>query len=137
MKRYLSIFMLAVMIFIITGCTREDITKATYHGQSFHWESTMIFDEEGKQSLNIKYLGQEQLPIEVSFNAEFLSGNGSGGYVEYGELANEVFGGFTFEDDYDKKIHGDVSKYRNKDSLKVIIKWNDKEETIVLNKVEE
>ena len=39
-------------------------------------------------------------------------------------------------DDYDKKIHGDVSKYGNKDSLEVFIKWNDKEETIVLNKVE-
>lgn len=63
--------------------------------------------------------------------------NGSGGCVEYGELASEVFGGFTFENDYDKKIHGDVSKYRNKESLEVIIKWNDKEETIVLNKVEE
>ena len=29
--------------------------------------------------------------------------NGSGGCVEYGELASEVFGGFTFENDYDKK----------------------------------
>jgi hypothetical protein len=56
--------------------------------------------------------------------------------MEYGELANDVFGGFTFENDYDKKIHGDVSKYGNKDSLEVFIKWNDKEETIVLNKVE-
>lgn len=136
MKRYLSVFVLAIIVFIITGCTGDDITKVTYHGKSFNWESTMIFDEEDKQSLNIKYLGQEQLPIDVSFSAEFLSGNGSGGCVEYGELANEVFGGFTFEDDYDKKIHGDVSKYRNKDSLKVIIKWNDKEETIVLNKVD-
>lgn len=137
MKRYLAMFVLAIMVFIITGCTGNDITKLTYRGESFNWESTMIFDEEDKQSLNIKYLGHEQLPIDVSFNADFLSENGMGGCVEYGELANEVFGGFTFENDYDKKIHGDVSKYRNKDSLKVIIKWNDKEEIIMLNKVEE
>ena len=120
----------------MTMCTSETITKVTYQGGSLNWESTMIFDESDKYTLNVKYIGQEeQLPLEATLNAEFLSGNSTGGHFEYSELTTDKFGGFTFEKDYDKEIFGSVSKSKNKDKLNVVIKWNNTEETIELSKV--
>ena len=120
----------------MTMCTSESITKVTYQGGSLNWESTMIFDESDKYTLNVKYIGQEeQLPLEATLNAEFLSGNSTGGHFEYSELTTDKFGGFTFENDYDKEIFGSVSKSKNKDKLNVVIKWNNTEETIELSKV--
>ena len=120
----------------MTMCTSETVTRVTYHGESLNWESTMIFDENDKYILNVKYIGQEeQLPLKGTLKAEFLSGNSTEGYFEYSELTTEKFGGFTFENDYDKEILGSVSKSKNKDKLNVVIKCNDTEETIKLNKV--
>ena len=120
----------------MTMCTSKNITKVTYQGGSSNWESTMIFDENNKYILNVKYIGQEEhLPLEATLNAEFLSGNSTGGYFEYSELTTEKFGGFTFEEDYDKEIFGSVSKSKNKDKLNIVIKCNNTEETIELSKV--
>ena len=118
-------------------CTDKTVTKVTYQGKSSHWESTMIFDENSKYVLNVKYIGgQEQLPLEATLDAEFLSGKGfAGGTFGYSELTTEKFGGFTFENNYDKKMYGSVSKSKNKDKLNVIIKWNNIEEVIELSKV--
>ena len=52
-EKYLAILTLTIVVSIITGCTSNNVTKVTYHGESLNWESTMIFDEEDKQSLNI------------------------------------------------------------------------------------
>ena len=120
----------------MTICMNETVTKVAYQGESLHWKSTMTFDENNKYILNIKYMGQEeQLPLEATLNAEFLSGNSMGGTFEYSKLTAEKFGVFTFENDYDKEIYGSVSKYKNKDKLNLLIKWNNTEETIELNKV--
>lgn len=136
MKKWLLTFTILLNCIVMTMCTSETITKVTYQGGSLNWESTMIFDENDKYILNIKYIGQEeQLPLKATLNAEFLSGNSTGGYFEYSELTAEKFGGFTFEDDYDKEIFGSVSKSKNKDKLNVVIKWNNTEETIELSKV--
>ena len=114
----------------------ETVTKVAYQGESLHWKSTMTFDENNKYILNVKYIGQEeQLPLEVTLNAEFLSDNSMGGTFEYSKLIDGKLGGFTFENDYDKDIYGSVSKYKNKDKINVVIKWNNTEETIELNKV--
>ena len=114
----------------------ETVTKLTYQCESAHWQSTITFDENNKYIFNIKYIGQEdQLPLKATLNAEFLSENGMGGAFEYSELTDEKFGGFTFENDYDKDIYGSISKYKNKDKLNVVIKWNNTEETIELNNV--
>lgn len=136
MKKLLLTFTILLNCIIMTMCTSETITKVTYQGGSLNWESTMIFDESDKYTLNVKYIGQEeQLPLEATLNAEFLSGNSTGGHFEYSELTTDKFGGFTFENDYDKEIFGSVSKSKNKDKLNVVIKWNNTEETIELSKV--
>lgn len=135
MKKWLLTFTILLNCIFMTMCTSETITKATYQGGSLNWESTMIFDENDKYILNVKYVGQEeQLPLEATLNAEYLSGNSMGGYFEYSELTEKV-GGFTIEQDYDKDIFGSVSKSKNKDKLNVVIKWNNTEETIELSKV--
>lgn len=136
MKKWLLTFTILLNCMVMTMCTSETITKVTYQGGSLNWESTMIFDESDKYTLNIKYIGQEeQLPLEATLNAEFLSGNSTGGHFEYSELTTDKFGGFTFENDYNKDIFGSVSKSKNKDKLNVFIKWNNTEETIELSKV--
>lgn len=136
MKKWLLTFTILLNCIVMTMCTSETITKVTYQGGSLNWESTMIFDESDKYTLNVKYIGQEeQLPLEATLNAEFLSGNSTGGHFEYSELTTDKFGGFTFENDYDKEIFGSVSKSKNKDKLNVVIKWNNTEETIELSKV--
>lgn len=121
----------------MTMCMSEAVTKVTYQGESLHWQSTMTFDENNKYTLNVKYIGEkEKLPLDANVNAEFLSENSMGGTFEYSELTDEKFGGFTYENDYDKNVYGSVSRYKNKDKLNVVIKWNDIEETIELNKVD-
>ena len=136
MKKWLLAFIILLCCIVMTMCMSETVTKVTYQGESLHWESTMTFDENNKYILNVKYIGQEeQLPLKATLNAEFLSGNNMGGPFEYSELTNEQFGSFTFENDYDKEIYGSVSKSKNKDKLNVVIKWNNTEETIELNKV--
>ena len=120
----------------MTMCANETVTRVMYHGEGLNWESTMIFDENDKYILNVKYIGQEeQLPLKGTLKAEFLSGNSTEGYFEYSELTTEKFGGFTFEKDYDKEKFGSISKSKNKDKLNVVINCNDTEETIKLNKV--
>lgn len=115
------------------GCSNDKVTKMVYQGESLDWESTMNFGEDDKFMVNIKYIGEEELPLYVTFNIEYLSGNTSGGVMEYGELTEKI-GGFTLEEDYDKEVHGDISKYKNRDKLNIVMKWNDKEETIELKK---
>lgn len=115
------------------GCSDDKVTKMVYQGESLNWESTMNFGEDDKFMVNIKYIGEEELHLYVTFNIEYLSGNTSGGVIEYGELTEKI-GGFTLEEDYDKEVHGDILKYKNRDKLDIVMKWNDKEETIELKK---
>ena len=114
-------------------CSNDKVTKMVYQGESLNWESTMKFEEDHKFMVNIKYIGEEELPLYVTFNIEYLGGNTSGGVIEYGELTEKI-GGFTLEEDYDKEVHGDILKYKNRDKLDIVMKWNDKEETIELKK---
>lgn len=39
-----------------------------YQGESLNWESTMKFEEDDKFMVNIKYIGEEELTLEVIFN---------------------------------------------------------------------
>ncbi|MDZ5253829.1 hypothetical protein [Clostridium sp. LIBA-8841] len=135
MRKYFIIFIVVVLCIIIIGCNGKKVREVSYEGENLHWESIMKFDEDDKFMVNIKYIGEEELPLEVTFNIEYLSGNTSGGVLEYGELS-EKLGGFTLEDDYDKNLYGDISKYKNKDKLNVIMKWNNQEEIIELSKRE-
>lgn len=57
-KCIIALIMLVCCIVIII-CTSKTVTKVTYHGESFHWESTMIFDENDEYIFIIKYIGQE------------------------------------------------------------------------------
>ncbi|WP_274292851.1 hypothetical protein [Clostridium perfringens] len=133
MKKYSLVFTVILMCIIMIGCSNDKVTKMVYQGESLNWESTMNFGEDHKFMVNIKYIGEEELPLYVTFNIEYLSGNTSGGVMEYGELTEKI-GGFTLEEDYDKEVHGDISKYKNRDKLNIVMKWNDKEETIELKK---
>ncbi|XZI53867.1 hypothetical protein ACSW9K_10615 [Clostridium perfringens] len=129
MKKYFLVFTVILICIIMIGCSNDKVTKMVYQGESLNWE----FGEDDKFMVNIKYIGEEELPLYVTFNIEYLSGNTSGGVKEYGELTEKI-GGFTLEDNYDKEVHGDISKYKNRDKLNIVMKWNDKEETIELKK---
>ncbi|EHK2388075.1 hypothetical protein QTJ04_07980 [Clostridium perfringens] len=133
MKKYFLVFTVILICIIMIGCSNDKVTKMVYQGESLNWESTMNFGEDDKFMVNIKYIGEEELPLYVTFNIEYLSGNTSGGVKEYGELTEKI-GGFTLEENYDKEVHGDISKYKNRDKLNIVMKWNDKEETIELKK---
>lgn len=129
MKKYFLVFTVILICIIMIGCSNDKVTKMVYQGKSLNWE----FGEDDKFMVNIKYIGEEELPLYVTFNIEYLSGNTSGGVKEYGELTEKI-GGFTLEENYDKEVHGDISKYKNRDKLNIVMKWNDKEETIELKK---
>ena len=133
MKKYFLVFTVILICIIMIGCSNDKVTKMVYQGESLNWESTMNFGEDDKFMVNIKYIGEEELPLYVTFNIEYLSGNTSGGVKEYGELTEKI-GGFTLEENCDKEVHGDISKYKNRDKLNIVMKWNDKEETIELKK---
>lgn len=133
MKKYSLVFTVILICIIMIGCSDDKVTKMVYQGESLNWESTMNFGEDDKFMVNIKYIGEEELHLYVTFNIEYLSGNTSGGVIEYGELTEKI-GGFTLEEDYDKEVHGDILKYKNRDKLDIVMKWNDKEETIELKK---
>ncbi|MDK0570880.1 hypothetical protein P6O23_07890 [Clostridium perfringens] len=133
MKKYSLVFTVILICIIMIGFSNDKVTKMVYQGESLNWESTMNFGEDDKFMVNIKYIGEGELPLYVTFNIEYLSGNTSGGVMEYGELTEKI-GGFTLEEDYDKEVHGDILKYKNRDKLNIVMKWNDKEETIELKK---
>ncbi|ELC8442484.1 hypothetical protein QYB59_001508 [Clostridium perfringens] len=133
MRKYLIVFIVMIMCIFMIGCNGKNVTQVSYEGKSLNWESTMKFDEDDKFMVNIKYIGEEELPLDVTFSIEYLSGNTSGGVMEYGESSRKL-GGFTLEEGYDKDVHGYISKYKNKDKLNVIMKWNNQEEIIELNK---
>ncbi|MCX0416336.1 hypothetical protein ACSW86_04925 [Clostridium perfringens] len=133
MKKYSLVFTVILICIIMIGFSNDKVTKMVYQGESLNWESTMNFGEDDKFMVNIKYIGEGELPLYVTFNIEYLSGNTSGGVMEYGELTEKI-GGFTLEEDYDKEVHGDILKYKNRDKLDIVMKWNDKEETIELKK---
>lgn len=132
-KYFIAIVVFMLCIFMI-WCNSKNIRQVSYKGETLHWKSIIKFDEDDKFMVNIKYIGDEELPLDVTFDIEYLSGNTSGGVLNYGELSEKI-GGFTLEEDYDKAIYGEVSQHRNKDKLKIIMKWNDKKEVIELNRV--
>lgn len=125
-----SIFIIIVLIFTILtiGCERKSVDELSFQGASQSWEATINYDKDSKHKVNIKYIGLEELPMEVEFTIEHLSGDTSSWSMEYGELWSKI-GGFTLENDYDYKL----SKYKDKDKLTIVVKWNKYEETIELN----
>lgn len=132
-KYFLAIIVFTVCILMI-WCNSKNTSQVSYQGETLNWESIMKFDEDDKFVVNIKYIGDEELPLDVNFNIEYLSGNTSGGALNYGELSGKI-GGFTLEEDYDKAVYGEVSQHKNKEKLKIIMIWNNKKEVIELNKV--
>lgn len=133
-RKYFIAIVVFMLCILMIWCNSKNIRQVSYKGETLHWKSIIKFDEDDKFMVNIKYIGDEELPLDVTFDIEYLSGNTSGGVLNYGELSEKI-GGFTLEEDYDKAIYGEVSQHRNKDKLKIIMKWNDKKEVIELNRV--
>ncbi|WP_195266242.1 hypothetical protein [Clostridium sp. 1001275B_160808_H3] len=128
MKKYIFITISLFITILTIGCKSNSVDQLSFQGSSQSWEATINYDNNNKCKVNIKYTGIEKPPMDVEFTIEDLSGNSSGGYMEYGEVLNKV-GGFSLEKEHDYKL----SKYKNKDKLVIIMKWNNNEETIKLN----
>ncbi|MCR1949848.1 hypothetical protein NSA50_02090 [Clostridium sp. DSM 100503] len=128
MKKLIFIIIAIIFGAITIGCESKSIGELSFQGSSQSWEATINYDNNNKCKVNIKYTGIEKPPMDVEFTIEDLSGNTSGGYMEYGEVLNKV-GGFSLEKEHDYKL----SKYENKDKLAIVMKWNNNEETIELN----
>lgn len=133
-RKYFIAIVVFMLCILMIWCNSKNTRQVSYKGETLHWKSIIKFDEDDKFMVNIKYIGDEELPLDVTFDIEYLSGNTSGGVLNYGELSEKI-GSFTLEEDYDKAIYGEVSQHRNKDKLKIIMKWNDKKEVIELNRV--
>ncbi|EEH97782.1 hypothetical protein CSBG_01408 [Clostridium sp. 7_2_43FAA] len=128
MKNFTITFMVLIFSIFTMGCERKSVDQLLFQGSSQNWEATINYDRNNKYKVNIKYIGLERLPMDVKFTIEDLSGNSSGGYMEYGEVLNKVCG-FSLEKEYDYKL----LKYEDKDKLTIVMEWNKQEEIVELN----
>lgn len=132
MKKYLGTMICVILILTVVACSRKDISNLTYSGQSMEWEATAEYNGGGSCEYIIRYLGNDSKPFKFNFKIEFISGNAGGGVGQYSDLINKIGGlPLKFEDDL---IIGDIKKYRNKNDLYIQIDWNNKTETINLNR---
>lgn len=141
MKKYIKVVLAIIVAIVITTViilvnnnsgNGDDIL--VYYGESADWEATMIFNPNDKYVMTIKHKGNEKLPIKCKITMNYLSGGRNTGEIEYSDLSDKV-GGFKFEKEYDKEIYGDTLKYNWKESLALTLKWENKQQDIVLKRI--
>lgn len=133
MKKFIGIIICTILVFTAVACNSNNTDKLVYGGKGNEWEASVEFNTGGICKTVIKYLGNDKKPMEIKFITEWVSGNTSGGVGEYTETLDKV-GGLIIQTDNDDKINGNIKKYKNKNSLKIEIEWNNKKEQFDLTK---
>lgn len=133
LKKIIGIIICTILVFTAVACNSNNTDTLIYVGKGTEWESTVEFNTGGICKTVITYLGNEKKPIEIKYITEWLSGNKSSGVSQYTEKIDNI-GGLTIQTDNDDKINGNIKKYKDKDSLKIEIEWNNKKEQINLIK---
>ena len=134
LKKIIGIILCAILAFTSVGCNSSNSKTIVYEGIGNEWQATVEFNTGGICKTVIKYLGNDEKPLKLKFTTEWLSGNTSNGVGEYNETLDKA-GGLTIQTDNDDAINGNIKKYGNKESLKIEIEWNNKQEKINLKRV--
>jgi hypothetical protein len=129
------LFLVFICLILLVGCNSKDVASVKheyhYYGEEEHWKATL--DVSGKGDSAIHYEEKEKFVLEYKGDYSDISD----AIVSYSYTENGETQGGTESPPGTKYIEssaeGSGSKIHGEDELiEVVVKWNDKEETIAM-----